>query len=334
MVCDEPAEGATVTRGTVVNGWAYSPAGIREVSVWLDGQRVSQAELGIGRPDVAEARPEWSGAERSGFRYHFETVPASAETAELTLVADDGEGRRAEVRRSVRAVEWTGKLDEVYGRGLRLADRHYRSYVGSPEDYDLLGATQFTLLLAAGLRETHRMVDVGCGSLRAGRLFIPYLRPGHYFGVEPNRWLVEEGIKHELGDDIVRVKRPTFRFVEDFSLSAFGVDFDFALAHSVFSHTYPDLALTGLRGIAEALAPQGKLFGTFIENFAEGEPSTGGSGWLYPGCVIYAWEEMQGLIEESGLVARRIDWIHPRQSWFVAAHPSAESEIDELSRHL
>ena len=124
---------------------------------------------------------------------------------------------------------------------------------------------------------------------------------------------------------MVRVKRPTFRFVEDFSLGAFGVDFDFAMAHSVFSHTYPDLGLAGLRGIAEALAPQGKLFATFMDNFAEGEPSTEGSGWLYPGCVIYTWEEMQDLIAESGLVARRIDWLHPRQSWFVAAHPGAES---------
>lgn len=220
--------------------------------------------------------------------------------------------------------------DQDYGRGLRAGDHHYRAYVGPPKDYDLISTIQTTLLLAAGLRETHRLVDVGCGSLRAGRLFIPYLRPGHYFGVEPNRWLVEEGIKHELGDDIVRVKRPTFRFVEDFSLSAFGVAFDFAVAQSVFSHTYPDLALAGLRGIAAALAPQGKLFATFVE----GESSTEGSGWRYPQNVPYTWEKMQGLVEESGLVTRRVDWMHPRQSWFVAAPPSAEGEIDDLSRRL
>jgi hypothetical protein len=53
--------------------------------------------------------------------------------------------------------------------------------------------------------------------------------------------------------------------VDDFSLSAFGVSFDFAPAHSVFSHAYPDLALAGFRGIAEALAPKGKLFATFLE---------------------------------------------------------------------
>lgn len=99
------------------------------------------------------------------------------------------------------------------------------------------------------------MVEVGCGPLRAGRMFIPYLLPGHYFGIEPNRWVVEEGIKHELGEGVLEVKRPTFWFVDDFSADGFGSGFDYALAQSVFSHTYPGMTLAGLRGISKALAP-------------------------------------------------------------------------------
>src|SRR5215212_10341883 len=67
----------------------------------------------------------------------------------------------------------------------------YRAYVGKPEEWDLVAARQVTLLLTAGLRDNHRLVDVGCGSLRAGRMLIPYLEPERYFGIEPNRWLVE-----------------------------------------------------------------------------------------------------------------------------------------------
>ncbi len=37
-VCDAPAKGTEVTLATDVGGWAYSPAGIREVSIHLDGQ--------------------------------------------------------------------------------------------------------------------------------------------------------------------------------------------------------------------------------------------------------------------------------------------------------
>jgi len=206
----------------------------------------------------------------------------------------------------------------------------HRAYVGMPEEWDLVAARQVTLLLTAGLRDNHRLVDVGCGSLRTGRMLIPYLEPERYFGIEPNRWLVEEGIEHELGRDLVRMKRPAFRYVDDFSLSEFGVDFDFALAHSVFSHTYPDLALVGFRGIAESLAPEGKLFATF----REGRQDSEGSGWLYPEMVPYTWERMNGIIEESGLLARRLDWMHPRQSWFVAAHPNAEDDIDDFSHRL
>jgi hypothetical protein len=98
----------------------------------------------------------------------------------------------------------------------------HRAYVGKPDEWDLVAARQVTLLLAAGLRDNHLLADVGCGSLRAGRMLIPYLHPEHYFGVDPNGWLVEEGIEHELGRDLVRIKRPTFRFVDDFSLSTAG----------------------------------------------------------------------------------------------------------------
>lgn len=223
-----------------------------------------------------------------------------------------------------------------YGEGLKAGDRHYRAWVGPPQRYDLVTAIQVQLLLAAGLRETHKLVDVGCGSLRAGRMLIPYLRPGHYFGVEPNQWVVEEGIRHELGQDLVEIKHPTFRYVDDFSVGGFGVEFDFALAQSVFTHTYPDLTRTGLRGIAEALAPRGMLFANFCEDGVapqQGTQSnTKSSGWLYPGCVRYTWEEMRGLIEEHGLVARRLDWI--QTTWFVAAHPEAEDAIESLSSRL
>ena len=61
----------------------------------------------------------------------------------------------------------------------------YRSYVGPTHQYDLIGAAQFALLYALGLREHHRLLDIGCGSLRAGRMLISYLAPGGYTGVDP-----------------------------------------------------------------------------------------------------------------------------------------------------
>jgi hypothetical protein len=76
----------------------------------------------------------------------------------------------------------------------------------------LIAAMTFNLLTTLGLRQHHSLLDVGCGSLRIGRLLIPYLNQGKYFGVEPNEWLVKEGIKRELGEALLQIKRPTFFF--------------------------------------------------------------------------------------------------------------------------
>src|SRR5512140_149987 len=106
--------------------------------------------------------------------------------------------------------------------GLRAGDQHYRAFVGPPETYDFLAALQFNLLAALGLRETHHVLDVGCGSLCAGRLLIPYLLPKRYCGLEPEEWLVRQGIENELGQDLVRIKQPAFSHNAAFELGIFG----------------------------------------------------------------------------------------------------------------
>ena len=86
---------------------------------------------------------------------------------------------------------------------LKPGDFHYKAYVGAPAQYDFMGATQFRLLCTLGLRVNHCLLDFGCGSLRAGRLFINYLDEQKYYGIEPNKWLIEDAINNQVG------KRPT-----------------------------------------------------------------------------------------------------------------------------
>ena len=92
-----------------------------------------------------------------------------------------------------------------------------------------MGAAQFRLLTSLGLREHHSVLDFGCGSLRAGRLLIPYLLPGRYYGLEPNRWLIEDGISGQLGAELIELKLPIFLCSSDFSAAHFGVQFDLYL---------------------------------------------------------------------------------------------------------
>lgn len=225
----------------------------------------------------------------------------------------------------------TSADNENYGLGLKPGDAHYRAYVGHPERYDYMAGLQFSLLHALGLRETHRVLEVGCGSLRVGRLLITYLRRGNYFGIEPNRWLVEEAVRRELGSDLVDLKRPAFLFRSDFAAETWGVEFDYVLAHSIFSHTYADLARTGLARIARVIGPRGKVVVTFKEGRSTAQS---GSGWLYPGIVSFSLTEIQDLMRSCGLVVRQLRWLHPGQTWFLTSRPEAEGEIQSLADRI
>ena len=200
----------------------------------------------------------------------------------------------------------------------------HRAYVGPGERYDLMGATQFALLHALGLREHHKLLDFGCGSLRAGRLFIPFLGRSRYHGVEPNQWLIEAAIEHEIGRDLVALKSPYFHARDDFRADLCGTHFDFILAQSVFSHTGLDLMIVALTGFRDALAPNGLVAATFIHADDTGAPEPLTCGWIYPGVVRYTPDRLQQVLQQIGLHGRRIPWFHPnRQSWYVLARDKA-----------
>jgi SAM-dependent methyltransferase len=209
------------------------------------------------------------------------------------------------------------------GLDLNAGDEHYRAYVGPPVDYDLVSAMVFNLLTSIGLRQHHRVLDVGCGSLRVGRLLIPYLNPGGYFGVEPNKWLVEAGIEKEIGEDLVRLKSPTFAFGT--SLEAFKnpLKLDYAIAQSIFSHTGQDLLAGWLSQISGHLNETGALLATFIT----GDKDYAGNGWVYPGCVNYRPETMARIAAKFDFGFEVIDWAHPRQTWALFSRKGYDKSL-------
>jgi SAM-dependent methyltransferase len=207
---------------------------------------------------------------------------------------------------------------ESLGVGLKPGDAHYRAYVGPPEDYDLIAAMTFNLLTTLGLRQHHSLLDVGCGSLRIGRLLIPYLNRGQYFGVEPNEWLVREGIKRELGGALLEIKRPTFFFSDSPQIIIEAkITFDFVLAQSIFSHCGLDLIKGWLSAISHSLAEGGALVATFLP----GEEDSSNKGWVYPECVNYRPATLRDAAAEAGLRFELLDWKHPRQTWALFAAP-------------
>lgn len=225
-------------------------------------------------------------------------------------------------------MESRNDLQDVPGEGLPAGAHHYRAFVGPPAKYDLVTSMQFNLLTALGLKEEHSLLDIGCGSLRAGRLFIPYLLPGRYFGIEPEAWLIEEGIKIELGRTIVDLKKPVFSNDSDFTLSVFDRKFDFIIAQSVFSHTAP-AQMTRCLGEARKVMTSTSIFAA---TFVKGETNHEGDEWVYPGCVEYTLEFMKDLAGQHGLACIPLEWYHPNgQTWTVITDPANVENLPQLN---
>ena len=201
--------------------------------------------------------------------------------------------------------------DDNLGLGLKPGENHYRAYVGPPEDYDLISAMVFNLLTTLGLRQHHKVIDIGCGSLRNGRLLIPYLNAGNYIGIEPNQWLIDDGVRHEIGNDLVNIKRPALLVGDSAAVLPEEVQADFVFAQSIFSHCGLDLFEQWLDGIQPHLKDDGVFAATFLVDEKDFE----GSGWVYPGCVKYRVETISALADRLGYRFKMLNWWHPRQAW-------------------
>ncbi len=189
---------------------------------------------------------------------------------------------------------------------------HPRAWVGPPFVYDLLGAMQFQLLIDLGMREHHRFLDVGCGSLRLGRLAVMYLMEGRYFGVEPNRDILDKGCIMHFGADlqdsqIVASKKPKFAHNTEFDFSLTDGPVDFVFAQSIASHTGPTMTVQLLKAIADVSHDNTVAMVTYVRCGMPSKSNTD-EGWFYPECVTYTDEAFGKFARQAGLHAYRTVW--------------------------
>lgn len=154
----------------------------------------------------------------------------------------------------------------------RVKAGQHRQVIGGL--WDELGKLQFDFMLAQGLQPSHRMLDLGCGSLRGGVHFVRYMEAGHYFGLDSNASLLDAGREVELRQAGLEQRLPAGNLFcnADFHLPVEDGFFDFAIAQSVFSH----LTFNSIRRCLETVAPKfrsgGTLYATFFE-LPAGAPS-------------------------------------------------------------
>jgi cyclopropane fatty-acyl-phospholipid synthase-like methyltransferase len=207
-------------------------------------------------------------------------------------------------------------------RQLEAGSSHYRAFVGDPSQYDQISALQFGIMIALGLREHHTLLDIGCGSLGSGRLFIPYLLKGCYHGIEPEDWLVEDGIRFEVTEQQRQLKKPSFHTSRDFDLEHFGVSFDFILAHSVLTHV-SQAQLNACLGKAKSVLKDDGLFAASF--YWDGKTTYEDDAWKYPEFTSYPVGLVIKTAERHGLRGHPIAWARSYSHYWIA-FSHAESE--------
>ncbi|GAA5041874.1 SAM-dependent methyltransferase [Thermocatellispora tengchongensis] len=163
-----------------------------------------------------------------------------------------------------------------------------------------LGQMQFDYLVGHGLKPGMRMLEIGCGNLRAGRLFIDYLDAGDYYGVDisPDILMAAQDVlvQYKLQD-----KLPRLTPVRDLRL-AFLPDehFDVVHAHSVFSHSPLHVIEECFAHVGRVMKPGGWFDFTF-------DRTEGREHQVLREDFYYRTETLLDLAARYGLAARFMD---------------------------
>lgn len=194
----------------------------------------------------------------------------------------------------------------------------HRAYIGDEALWDVLGAHQFKVLTDSGLRRYHRVLDVGCGPLRLGRLLLVYLDAGNYYGMDPESWLIRCG-REEVGEGLIEKMRPSFRYDADFDFKRFDAEFDFIVAHGILTHVTTAKLFAVLLNSSRCLAPEGKILATYLPWDTDNTKHE----WS-EGVVGFRRETVEDMAESSGLSIRHLEGESPEgHTWIELTHKEA-----------
>jgi SAM-dependent methyltransferase len=196
------------------------------------------------------------------------------------------------------------------------ASRSHEGAVGSKTrgSWLKIGQLQFDYLLRHGLKPGARMLEIGCGNLRAGRLFIDHLDTGNYYGIDisPEILLAAQDTVTEFG---LQGKLPHLTLVRDLRLEFMPPgQFDIVHAHSVFSHCPVTVIDECLANIGRIMAPDGFFDFTF-------DRTSGQEHQVLREDFYYRTETLVALAASHGLTARFMD------DWEALGHPQSKMRV-------
>lgn len=156
------------------------------------------------------------------------------------------------------------RIDSVYDEKGSAAnavkDGKHRSYIGGL--WDEMGILQLEFLIGRGLKPSDKVLDLGCGCLRAGVHLVEYLDTGNYFGIDINEELLTIGYDVELNKLGLCGKLPRHHLIANgkFSVDDLPKDLDVILTTSVFTHLSFNRIRLCLESVHPALRPGGVFY--------------------------------------------------------------------------
>jgi SAM-dependent methyltransferase len=179
--------------------------------------------------------------------------------------------------------------------------------------WDEIGRLQFDFLVARNLRPHHKLLDLGCGTLRGGRHFIRYLGPGNYCGIDISREAVSAA-RQLIEQEGLSDKRPDIRVNEDRNLKfrdLAGGTFDYILAQSVFTHLKPEHIEECFENIGSIMDKNSVFYFTYKKG--RGYKQTGLKNFRYP------FSFFEALAQQNGFEVRDCSKLypHPREQRMV-----------------
>jgi len=176
-----------------------------------------------------------------------------------------------------------------------------------PGDFEIGGREQFVYLINSGLNPDSKVVDLGCGVLRAGYWLIHFLNPDCYFGIEPHAGRLKMGTEAILEPGLIETKNPRFDTNPDFDTSVFGEKFDFFLAYSIWTHA----CKSQIKATLDSYVRDSKEESVFLTTYLpadEENPDYEGGIWFgtshesdTQGCIFHSLDWISGECDRRNL---------------------------------
>ncbi len=189
-----------------------------------------------------------------------------------------------------------------------------------------------------GLTPQSKVLDIGCGVLRAGYWLIHFLEAGCYFGIEPSAERLAIGLNTILEPHILETKQPRFDANPTFETSVFNETFDYYLAYSVWTHASKQQIAVMLDNFLRDAKDDAVFLTTFLPADWR-HVDYGGDQWVgtshesdSPGCIHHSFRWIKSECRRRDLSVRVLgrDTTHG-QTWLGISRHGRSPRLSDMS---